>query len=79
MAKIKSVTLSSEPAWHNTRTIEAERDQIEINLEGGMVHFRVNHPRIQMRIGKHVMLAPSAWAYVTFEDEPAALAKDAKK
>ena len=84
MAAIKAVILSDEPAWHKSKTIEAKPGEIELSIEGPLVHINFvgvapDTLRIKQRLGSHVALA--RWDIVVFAEAslPASVSKTPAK
>jgi len=75
MTAIKAVHLTSEPPWHDSRMIAATPGEVELVLEGLLVHVRVQGPghvaqRFRRLFGEHFALRD--WmAVVYYDDSPA--------
>lgn len=72
MAAVKSLTFAEEPLWLSSRTLAAIPGEIEMHLEGPIVHVRAigsgpQAGRVKQRMGAHFLVG--RWDYVVLVDE----------
>lgn len=76
MSAIRQLTFTEEPSWWNSRTLNAQPGEIEIQLEGPFVHVYAkgespNAARLRQRMGAHFLVGQFAFAVIENATAPA--------
>lgn len=72
---LKRIIMTTEPTWHNSRVLESEPGELELQLEGPFVHVRVHGHgpraiRLRQAVGKEFIIRSWDQAVVADEDKP---------
>jgi len=73
MPGIRQVQMAEAPPWHSSRILDAVPGEVELSLEGYLVHVRLHgngsgSAHLRMRLGRH--FAIREWQALVFDDAP---------